>query len=629
MNSTIILNLILWSPFIGFIINGIFGSRMSKGLSGTIACLGPLTSFIATVIAYFSFRDTSTIVELFTWFQLTKDIVLGFAFQIDNLALLMSFVVTGVGTLIHVYSIGYMHEDKGFWRFMTYLNLFLFSMLILIFANNLPVLFVGWEGVGLCSFLLIGFWFDNKDYNAAATKAFVMNRIGDLGFLLAMFLIAKEYSTLDFGLLKVKFAEGAINSDINIWITILLFIGVTGKSAQIPLFIWLPDAMAGPTPVSALIHAATMVTAGVYLVARMHYIFDLTPFTQQIIIYVGLATSIVAATIALKQNDIKKVLAYSTVSQLGFMVVALGCGAYITAIFHVMTHAFFKALLFLSAGSVIHGLHGEQDIANMGALKSKMKWTHLVFLIGTLAIVGCPPLAGFFSKDEILAVTFSKNIIVFIGLAISSVMTAWYMFRLYFSTFHGEYRGNQHKWDHAHESPMIMLVPLFILAILSIIGGFFGMPEIFSHHHFVDEFLKPSINVQNTFHVSHTFDYALWAMTIIVLSAIVYFTFRRYTNKSKSAFDEAPKGIMNILSKKYWIDEIYNLIIVNPLSALAQWFNRVFERVGIDDVIQAPGKIFRLSGNGLGFLQSGSISIYILSMVIGLIIFFLMFIKTW
>jgi len=627
MNSTIILNLMLWPSLIGFIINGIFGSRMSKNLVGLIACAGPLTSFVATVIAFFSFRDTSTIVDLYTWFQFTKNIYVGFTFNIDNLSMLMMFIVSGVGTLIHIYSIGYMHEDKGFWRFMAYLNLFLFSMIILVLANNLPLLFAGWEGVGLCSFLLIGFWFSNDEYNAAAKKAFVMNRIGDLGFILAVFLIAKTYDTLDFKLLTQKFLESGLNTPVNIWITILLFVGVTGKSAQLPLFTWLPDAMAGPTPVSALIHAATMVTAGVYLVARMFAIFDMTPFTQQIIVYIGLATAFIAATIALKQNDIKKVLAYSTVSQLGYMVVALGCGAYITAIFHVMTHAFFKALLFLSAGSVIHGLGGEQNIANMGGLKSKMKWTHLVFLIGTLAIVGFPPLAGFFSKDEILAVAFSKNIPVFIGLGLCSVFTAWYMFRLYFSTFQGEYRGDHHKWDHAHESPMIMLFPLFVLAILSIIGGFFGMPEVISEHHAIDSFLKPSIFSKNVFHVSHTFDYMLWTLTVLVLALVMYLTYKRYTAKSKSAYDAQSEGIEKVLSNKYWLDEIYELIIIKPLRILSDWFNRVFERVGIDDVIQSPGFVLQRAAKGLGILQSGSISYYILSMIIGFIIFFLMFIK--
>lgn len=631
MDATFILNLILWPCLIGFIINGIIGSRISKNWAGIIACIGPAISFVGTILAYVYLNEkANTLVILYTWFQLNKDIIINFSFNLDHLSIFMLSIVTGVGTLIHIYSVGYMHEDKGFWRFMTYLNLFLFSMILLVTANNLPLLFAGWEGVGLCSFLLIGFWFDNKEYNAAATKAFVMNRIGDLGFLIAMFLIAKEYLTFDINMIYIKLSsEGYVaNPSANLWITICLFIGVTGKSAQIPLFTWLPDAMAGPTPVSALIHAATMVTAGIYLVARMYGLFDMAPMTGQIMIYVGLLTAFIAASVALKQNDIKKILAYSTVSQLGYMVVALGCGAYITAIFHVMTHAFFKALLFLSAGSVIHGLHGEQDIANMGGMKHKMKWTHIVTLIGTLAIVGCPPLAAFFSKDEILSVAYSKHILIFVGLAICSVMTAWYMFRLYFSTFQGEYRGDRYKWDHAHESPMIMLIPLLILAILSIIGGFFGMPEVMHGAHMVNAYLKQSVLVKANFHVSHFFEYCLWGITIVTLAIIAYLTHRRYTSKTKEAYHTNEGFISRLLAGKYWIDEAYNFLIVKPLSCMASWFHRVFERVGIDDAIQAPGRIFYSASKGLGFLQSGTISYYILTMIIGLIIFFMIFIKS-
>lgn len=361
MNAQLLINLIIWPPFIGFLINGIFGSKFSKSLANLIGCTGPVISFVATILAYMQYKDQQTVVNLYEWFSI-NNMAVNFSFMLDNLSFIMLFVVTGVGSLIHIYSGGYMHDDKGFWRFFSYLNLFLFSMLLLVLGQNMIVLFAGWEGVGLCSFLLIGFWFQNADYNAAARKAFVMNRIGDLGFLIAIFLIAKNYGTLNINEILEQLHTKELSTGLITLITLLLFVGVTGKSAQIPLFTWLPDAMAGPTPVSALIHAATMVTAGIYLVCRMYGLFELAPLTLQVITWTGILTALMAASIALKQNDIKKVLAYSTVSQLGYMVTALGVGAYSTAIFHVVTHAFFKALLFLCAGSVIHGLHGEQDI---------------------------------------------------------------------------------------------------------------------------------------------------------------------------------------------------------------------------------------------------------------------------
>lgn len=410
MDTSILLHLIIWPTLLGFIINGLFGARLPRGLVGLIACAGPLLGFIATLIIYSGQPLLEPIrFTYYNWFTIGLGNQVGFSVHIDALTVLMLFVVTGVGTLIHVYSIGYMRDDAGYPRFMAYLNLFLFSMILLVTASNLVLLFAGWEGVGLCSFLLIGYWFGNTEYNKAARKAFVMNRIGDLGFILGIFLLANRFNSVDIVTIQQSFGEYSQNDPLLVTITILLFIGVCGKSAQIPLFTWLPDAMAGPTPVSALIHAATMVTAGIYLVARMNILFSLTPLTLQIILITGVVTAIVAASIALRQNDIKKVLAYSTVSQLGYMAASLGVAAYTTAIFHVMTHAFFKALLFLGAGSVIHGLGGEQDIRKMGGLKSKMMWTHLVFLIGTLAIVGCPPFAGFFSKDEILAAVYSWN----------------------------------------------------------------------------------------------------------------------------------------------------------------------------------------------------------------------------
>jgi NADH-quinone oxidoreductase subunit L len=623
MSSINLIHFIIWPPLIGFLVNGIFGHLLPKKFAGSLACLGPLMSFIASVLLYLGFTAPVSL-SYYTWFNIGGQTSVDFSFYVDQLTILMLMIVTGVGTLIHVYSMGYMDHDKGYTRFFTYLNLFLFSMLLLIMGSNLIMLFAGWEGVGLCSFLLIGFWFGNTEYNKAARKAFVMNRIGDLGFILGIFLLGIKFKSLDIQTILGSLESISIGDPAIVLITILLFIGVTGKSAQIPLFTWLPDAMAGPTPVSALIHAATMVTAGIYLVARMGGLFNLAPFTLSIITITGLATAFVAATIALKQNDIKKVLAYSTVSQLGYMVVALGCAAYGTAIFHVMTHAFFKALLFLSAGSVIHGLHGEQDITNMGGLKSSMKWTHLVFLIGTLALVGCPPLAGFFSKDEILAVVYSHSLWYFVILAFTSVFTAWYMFRIYFATFHGSYRGDPHTASKIHESPAIMVVPLVVLAVLSVIGGFAGIPEILFPKHYVTEFLSPVLKSEGH-HVSHFFEYCLWGITVLALLVIGYFTLRRYGTSDKTVFNKTPNSITSILKEKYYLDELYYFVFVAPLKSMGSFFKNVVDRVGIDSVVRFPDNLFRNASIGLKPLNSGIISWYVISMVLGLLCFLLLF----
>ncbi|HRI00668.1 MAG TPA: NADH-quinone oxidoreductase subunit L [Saprospiraceae bacterium] len=625
MSANMLVHLMLWPPLIGFIINGILGSKLNKTFVQWIGCTGPLVSFIAAVLAYFSFKDQKTVVSFYQWINVPDLFEINFEFFLDNLSFVMLMIVTGVGTLIHAYSGGYMHDDEGFHRFFAYLNLFLFSMLLLILGSNLLILFAGWEGVGLCSFLLIGFWYKNTDYNAAARKAFIMNRIGDLGFLIAMILIAYQFQTLDIRVILDGAKQYPINEPFNVMITLFLFVGVCGKSAQVPLFTWLPDAMAGPTPVSALIHAATMVTAGIYLVARLSAMYTLTPITNQIIIGVGLITALIAAFTALKQNDIKKVLAYSTVSQLGYMVVALGVGAYTTAVFHVVTHAFFKALLFLAAGSVIHGLHGEQDISKMGGLKEKMKWTHLVFLIGTLAIIGCPPFAGFFSKDEILAAAYGHHIIIFILLSIASVCTAWYMLRLYFSCFHGQYRGDHHSWDHAHESPVIMLGPLFVLAILATIGGFFGLPEITHQTHLMHDFLSKSVQ-DTSHHPSHLFEIVLWLVTIIVLVSLFIITKKRYSNKSIEEYNGSDTGISNVFRNKFYLDEIYDLIIIKPVYSLGNWLKTTFEHQFVQGIMYLPSTVLSKAGTNLRALQSGNTGMYILAMILGLVIFCLMFI---
>ncbi len=617
MNSEFLIHLILWAPLVGFAINGIFGSSFSGKTAGLIACLGPLIGFVSTVLLWSGF-DQAIQFSYYKWFGTQDSFSVDFSVMVDQLTLLMLFIVTGVGTLIHLYSVGYMEHDKGFVRFMSYLNLFIFSMLLLVMGSNLVMLFAGWEGVGLCSFLLIGFWFKNPEYNKAARKAFVMNRIGDLGFILGIFLLGMEFRTLDIPTLLNSMEHIESGDPKIILITLLLFIGVTGKSAQIPLFTWLPDAMAGPTPVSALIHAATMVTAGIYLVARMSGLFNLAPFTLDVIAWVGLATAFVAATIALRQNDIKKVLAYSTVSQLGFMAVALGCAAYSTAIFHVMTHAFFKALLFLGAGSVIHGLHGEQDISRMGGLKNVMKSTHLVFLIGTLAIAGVPPLAGFFSKDEILAAAFSHSVWYFVILAATAILTAWYMFRLYFATFHGSYRGSKESEAGIHESGMVMLAPLFVLAFLSVVGGFAGMPETISSKHLVSDFLKPVV-ADLPHSVSHSFEYILWGVTLLLLVLIVWLTNKMYSVSSSEVFNAETGFIGKLLQEKYYLDEIYEALISGPLRSAGTWFKNVMDPGVIDQAVKLPGMVFRNAGVALRPLQSGIISWYMISIVLGLL----------
>ncbi len=499
-------------PLIGFLINGLFGKYLSKQLTGWIATGFVLASFICSALLFTKLNNSDYLnIDLFNWISFGH-FHISFGFLIDPLTIVMLLVVTGVGFLIHLYSIGYMHSDEAFTRFFTYLNLFIFFMLLLVMGNNYLVMFIGWEGVGLCSYLLIGFWFKNDAFNDAAKKAFIMNRIGDLGFLLGMFFMLFHFGTLDFNGVAQKASLLSPNSTLLIGITLLLFIGATGKSAQIPLYTWLPDAMAGPTPVSALIHAATMVTAGIYMIARSHILYSMAPFTSQIILVIGAATAIFAAIIGLKQNDIKKVLAYSTVSQLGYMFCALGVGAYKAAIFHLVTHAFFKALLFLGSGSVIHAMSGEQDIRKMGGLKKALPITHLTFLIGTLAIAGCPPLSGFFSKDEILASVYVHSSVFFIVLAFTSVLTAIYMFRLYFLTFRGSFRGTEEQKHHLHESPFSMTIPLIVLALLAAIGGFLGIPEVFHAPHKLGDYLGQVINLHVP-EASHFFEYSLMILS--------------------------------------------------------------------------------------------------------------------
>ena len=472
----ILLLLILLFPLTGFIISGVFGKSLSKLFVGIMASTVVFIPFLFSIIIAINVSQHSISLNLFEWIHF-NNFSISFSIFADSLTALMLLIVTGIGFLIHVYSIGYMKHDEGFNRFFAYMNLFVFFMLMLVISSNYLVMFIGWEGVGLCSYLLIGFWFKDHANNNAAKKAFIMNRIGDLGFLLALFLIFTTYNSLEFLNVFDGAAKLTTSGSTMFWITLLLFIGATGKSAQIPLYTWLPDAMAGPTPVSALIHAATMVTAGIYMIARSSILFVLAPDVLTIIAIVGIFTALLAATIAIFQNDIKKVLAYSTISQLGYMFAALGAGAFTGAMFHLTTHAFFKALLFLAAGSVIHALSGEQDITKMGGLSKKLKITSLVFLMGTIAISGIPPFSGFFSKDEILSSLYEKNPLLWILGIAGALMTAFYMFRLYFLVFIGTYRGDDETAKHIHESPKVMTIPLIVLAILSVVGGVLGLPE--------------------------------------------------------------------------------------------------------------------------------------------------------
>jgi NADH-quinone oxidoreductase subunit L len=618
--------LIPFLPLVGFLINGLLRKQLSKSMVGIIGSGVILISFIISLYVFFSVKSGNTHVVHYFNFINVESLKIGFDFQIDQLSSLFLLIITGVGFLIHLYSTSYMHEEepKDFAKYFAYLNLFVFSMLLLVMGANYVIMFIGWEGVGLCSYLLIGYWFKNNTYTDAAKKAFIMNRIGDLGFLLAVFWLVTKLGTADF---HTVFANVAKLSATDITaITLLLFVGVMGKSAQIPLYTWLPDAMAGPTPVSALIHAATMVTAGIYMIARSNILYTMAPATQGVVAVVGLSTAILAATIALKQNDIKKVLAYSTVSQLGYMFLALGVGAYTGAVFHVMTHAFFKALLFLGAGSVIHAMGGEQDMRNMGGLKKYMSITHITFLLGCLAIVGMPPFSGFFSKDEILAHAFEKNPLLWVIGVLGALMTAFYMFRLYAMTFLGKFRGTHDQEHHLHESPAAITIPLVILAILAVVGGWVGIPEIFMHGgHRLEAFLEPIFADSNklvTEHaLSHTTEYLLMAVSVVGALIALLFAWNKFSKYQKT--DVAETGLGKVLENKWYVDELYDSIIVKPMQSAAAFFNNVMEKKGIDGFVNGVGKAVNYGSRQVRLLQSGHVGTYVLLMVIGILILFI------
>ena len=621
-------------PLLGFLVNGLGRKALSKSMVSIIGCGVILASFVISLIIFFHVRQdgfTSQTISYFDFISAGK-IKISFAFQVDQLSSLFLLIITGVGFLIHVYSTSYMKEESStdFARYFSYLNLFIFSMLLLVLGANYVIMFLGWEGVGLCSYLLIGYWFKNTSYNIAAKKAFIMNRIGDFGFLLGIFWMINVFGTVSYhdlfnpqnGIVSVMTQS---NTKMMVGITLLLFVGAIGKSAQIPLYTWLPDAMAGPTPVSALIHAATMVTAGIYMIARSNIMYSLAPITMTIVAIIGLSTAIFAGSIALKQNDIKKVLAYSTVSQLGYMFLGLGVGAYTGAVFHVMTHAFFKALLFLGAGSVIHAMGGEQDIRKMGGLSKELRTTYITFFIGCIAIAGIPPLSGFFSKDEILAAAYAKNTWYYIFGVLGSLLTAFYMFRLLAMTFMGKFRGTPEQEHHLHESPSAITIPLIALALLSIVGGWVGIPEIFKHNgHRLGEFLSP-VFARSSVILGKPVESGGTDLVLMIVSSIIavlaslwaWNTFRKYIT---TGVEEA--GFAKVLRDKWYVDELYDTIIVKPLRSLSGFLNNVIERSGIDALVNGVGRGVNYGSRQVRFLQSGQVGNYILMMVVGILVLF-------
>ncbi len=618
----VILALITLLPLAGFLFNGLGRNIWSKKTVAIQATMYIFASFVFSLIAFWNVQEQGAMAVHYFDFINTSKFKIPFDLKVDALSSLFLLVITGVGTLIHLYSTAYMKDEEAphYARYFAYLNLFIFSMLLLVLGDNYVIMFIGWEGVGLCSYLLIGYWFTNASFNYAAKKAFIMNRIGDLAFLLAIFWMIVKLGSVSYSeVLTVESLAKLSAGDIT-GITLLLFVGAMGKSAQIPLFTWLPDAMAGPTPVSALIHAATMVTAGIYMITRSNLLFSHSEFTQNFIAIIGISTALLAATIAIKQNDIKKVLAYSTVSQLGYMFLGLGVGAYSGAVFHVITHAFFKALLFLGAGSVIHAMHHEQDIQKMGGLKSKLPITHITFLIGCIAIAGIPPFSGFFSKDEILAAAYEKNPVYwFLGL-VGAAMTAFYMFRLYATTFLGKFRGTDDQASHLHESPAAMTIPLVILAILSAIAGAIGVPEIMGGGHWLSHQLTPIVGAPHEAVLSHSTEWILMVVSVAIALTALLIAVLIYLKKA----DGAPQtAIGKFLFNKWHIDELYDMVIVNPLNRFAGFLKEVIEKVVIDGAVNGTGKLIQYSARQIRLVQNGQVGYYILFMVLGMVALFL------
>ena len=621
--------LIPFVPALSTFILAVFGQKLPKKYVSFQACFAVFGSFVIAAISFMGLLQTShesypLVKNLFSWIN-AGSFNVNLSLQFDPLSAVMALVVSGVGFIIHVYSVGYMADDEGYTRYFTYLNLFTFAMLILVMASNVILMFVGWEGVGLCSYLLIGFWFEKHSAANAGKKAFIVNRIGDAGFLLGIMFIFIHIGSGEFTAINEAIGGGAITQGLATLIAILLFVGATGKSAQIPLYVWLPDAMEGPTPVSALIHAATMVTAGVYMVARMNLLYSLSGTAAQIVAIVGAVTAVYAATMALTQNDIKRVLAYSTISQIGYMFIGCGVGAYAAGMFHLYTHAFFKSLLFLSAGSVMHALSGEADMKKMGGLRKYIPLTYSTFLIGAIAIAGVPFLSGFFSKDAILTSAYANGYYFVWALGIlGAVMTAFYMFRLIFLTFHGQERLAPDVKAHIHESPPVMTIPLALLAFFSVVAGYVGLPVVFGENlNFFGNFLGPVLRGGHEAHISHDLEWILIGISIgvaflgIIIAWIFYIKSPRIPERLRNRFPR----IYKLLFNKYYMDEIYNAAFVHPTVRGSEIIYDNFDLKIIDGAINGSAKVTDFSGKILSYFQSGLIKDYALIFLLGVIIF--------
>lgn len=636
MNNSVLMAVLILSPFFGFLINGARYKKHSANVAGSIASAAIGISFISAIALVLNLIEMPQearhigvkFFEWIYWDQLKVDA----GFVVDPISAVMILVITGVGFLIHLFSVGYMHHDKGVAKYFAYLNLFVFNMLILVLGDSLLTMFVGWEGVGLCSYLLIGFWFTDSQKAAAGMKAFITNRIGDAFFILGMFVLFTTFGTLNFSELNILAPTAAEAT----WLgaatlgTLFLFIGATGKSAQIPLYVWLPDAMAGPTPVSALIHAATMVTAGIYMIVRLNPMFLAAPNTMMVIAIIGALTAFFAATIGVTQNDIKKVLAYSTVSQLGYMFLAAGVGAFGAAMFHLMTHAFFKALMFLGSGSVIHAMHEEQDIRKMGGLKKYLPYTHFTFLIGWLAIMGVPPFSGFFSKDEILWMSYHSPLghaaLWAVG-AIGAALTAFYMTRLMALTFWGKSRVS--KSIHPHESPAIMLIPLVVLAVLSAFGGFLGIPHVISDilpgnpsnilEHWFEGVIRP---IPNLHHAEASTEWMMMGISVLLATVSASIAYYLYTKREDlvESMTQKMKPVYNVVYNKYFVDEFYFSTLINPLVQMSKniWF--YVDVNFIDKATFAIADLVKGFGGVVRSIQNGNMQNYALYIGIGIVI---------
>ena len=621
--------LIPFIPLASSFILAISGRALPKKYISFQACLAVFISFIISVISFFRLLQIGhesypLIKSLFTWIK-SGSFTIDFSLQLDPLSAVMAMVVSGVGFIIHVYSVGYMAKDKSYSRYFTYLNLFTFAMLLLVMSSNIVLMFVGWEGVGLCSYLLIGFWFERDSAANAGKKAFIVTRIGDLGFLLGIFFIFIHVGSAEFTAINKAISGGVITQGLATLIALLLFMGAVGKSAQIPLYVWLPDAMEGPTPVSALIHAATMVTAGVYMVSRMNLLYSLSGTAALVVGIVGAVTAVYAATMALTQNDIKRVLAYSTISQIGYMFIGCGVGAYAAGMFHLYTHAFFKSLLFLSAGSVMHALSGELDMRKMGGLRKYLPWTYPAFLIGAIAIAGVPFLSGFFSKDAILTQAFAhKQYFIWILGIFGAILTAFYIFRLIFLTFHGEERLKPEAKEHLHESPPVMTIPLGILAFFSIIAGFIGLPVVFGERlNWFGQFLEPVMRPGPEPHLSIQTEWLLILISVAVALLGIYIAHIFYIKKPQLPHQLNAKFpyLYKLLYNKYYVDEIYNAVFVKPTVRGSEIIYDNFDLKVIDGAVNGSASVTGLSGKILSYLQTGLLKDYALIFLFGVILF--------